>query len=584
MVRILMAAVLMVSLSVTTVYSQVKTYNIINLKSNQCLGVSSNSKNKGAPIVQWTCGPGPDKKWLLDEVAEGQYSIRNLNSGQCLSVSSASKKRGAKMVQWPCGSQADQRWRLVQVKEGLNNIRNENSGQCLAVSYGSKTRGASIVQWPCGAYADHQWKLQETPPVGGHAVIDPAIESNVSLHNVEGLIRNLPGKPAPIRVKGSFSHPHFATSYSKNRDHIQGIAWIRGHYILAHSYGDPAGLNKSLLIVGDRYHNGGWHYVGRSNKFPHTGGIQSCGNILAVSVEPRYDGTQYYGHGSEILFVDFTDMKRPRELPVKIERPVEYASAVGIAFMGGVHYVAVYQTATGQLDLYRSNGLSLKSSMCAFTLMGSLTTDTNYRSVNLLVDYRNGLYMAGMYRSSDGIDRIILNKITNLSSQPGLSRVLVKDVFQSPGRDSLTAGFRWGGGLIINNPNEIDALGVAPVVTVAGSGRYVSVKRWTMKRWVTVAHEGMFTAKFFVAMWDVNGKKNLWSSGRQGRGLWNTILMPPNINKVVLVAQHNKSGENPLWGNIWKDYFKEDILTRLERTWLSTGSWAKHARMEERDQ
>ncbi|MCO5973966.1 RICIN domain-containing protein [Actinoallomurus soli] len=83
--------------------------------SNKCMGVSGSSRSAGAPVVEWDCNGSSDQQWIYIPTggyANGWplYNIINLNSQQCLGVTGGSKALGAQVVQWPCNGHPDQEW------------------------------------------------------------------------------------------------------------------------------------------------------------------------------------------------------------------------------------------------------------------------------------------------------------------------------------------------------------------------------------------------------------------------------------------------------------------------------------------
>lgn len=83
---------------------------------NLCMGVIGASKNFGASIVQWGCNGSADQQWAFawtGQMVDDQwpvFNIVNLNTHQCLGISGGSKDVGAPAVQWWCNGSADQGW------------------------------------------------------------------------------------------------------------------------------------------------------------------------------------------------------------------------------------------------------------------------------------------------------------------------------------------------------------------------------------------------------------------------------------------------------------------------------------------
>jgi hypothetical protein len=82
---------------------------------NHCLGVSGASTAAGAAVVEWTCNGSADQQWIFKPTgghANGWplYNIVNLKSHDCLGVAGGSMALGAPVVQWPCNGHPDQEW------------------------------------------------------------------------------------------------------------------------------------------------------------------------------------------------------------------------------------------------------------------------------------------------------------------------------------------------------------------------------------------------------------------------------------------------------------------------------------------
>ncbi|HLG78438.1 MAG TPA: RICIN domain-containing protein, partial [Ktedonobacteraceae bacterium] len=88
----------------------------ISVNSNKCMGVQGGSTQRGASVLQWSCNGAPDQAWTW--AWTGYYAgnrwpifnIVNLNSHMCLGITGASLQVGADAVQWTCNGSADQEW------------------------------------------------------------------------------------------------------------------------------------------------------------------------------------------------------------------------------------------------------------------------------------------------------------------------------------------------------------------------------------------------------------------------------------------------------------------------------------------
>ncbi|MFJ8478391.1 trypsin-like serine protease [Kitasatospora sp. NPDC094011] len=87
---------------------------IVNLNSKLCLGVYGASETAGERAVQWECNGNADQQWTKRATShrdgEAEYQLVNLRSGQCLAIQGAGKNNGENVIQWPCGENADHKW------------------------------------------------------------------------------------------------------------------------------------------------------------------------------------------------------------------------------------------------------------------------------------------------------------------------------------------------------------------------------------------------------------------------------------------------------------------------------------------
>jgi len=96
--------------SISTTYHQVTSeYDRL------CMGVSGGSTANGASVIQWGCNGNADQKWAYryTGVMVGGwpvFNIVNLNSHRCLGISGGSLATGAPAIQWECNGNRDQMW------------------------------------------------------------------------------------------------------------------------------------------------------------------------------------------------------------------------------------------------------------------------------------------------------------------------------------------------------------------------------------------------------------------------------------------------------------------------------------------
>jgi hypothetical protein len=92
-------------------------FQLASANSGKCMGIIGGGTGQGAQVVQWDCygRDHPDQYWAY--VPTGAYvgdnpvwEIVNLNTGMCLGVTGGSTSIGAPVVQWACNGHPDQNW------------------------------------------------------------------------------------------------------------------------------------------------------------------------------------------------------------------------------------------------------------------------------------------------------------------------------------------------------------------------------------------------------------------------------------------------------------------------------------------
>ena len=88
---------------------------ITSAYSGSCVGVSGGSLSQGAHVVQWHCDGSSNQEWgfVPTGASIGGYPVFNIvdmNSHMCLGISGGSIDVGAIAVQWDCNGSPDQEW------------------------------------------------------------------------------------------------------------------------------------------------------------------------------------------------------------------------------------------------------------------------------------------------------------------------------------------------------------------------------------------------------------------------------------------------------------------------------------------
>jgi hypothetical protein len=96
--------------SVTASYANGRYTNLINGHSGKCMGVAGGNVYPGAPVIQWTCLPHDDQKWIRTS-ARG-WANRSLYLGQqlCLDVPNSSTVKGQALQVFWCNGTGAQVW------------------------------------------------------------------------------------------------------------------------------------------------------------------------------------------------------------------------------------------------------------------------------------------------------------------------------------------------------------------------------------------------------------------------------------------------------------------------------------------
>ncbi len=328
-----------------------------------------------------------------------------------------------------------------------------------------------------------------------------------ALSNVPALINNLADtKPLKHLVEGTYSPEYFLT-YSAAADHVQGMARLaNGNYVFSHStfpweQGFVAFSRPNNDAVFKQY---GWESYTQS----HPSGLQACGNILAtINQDPAVS----------VHFFDATNPDNPVELTHL--RITNYGcfdcdldtgiDAVGLVYNEAEqkHYLTLSKGSEagredGPVWLFKSNGLPLTDPNCEFTYDNDwfFRTFTAAAGFNLLYDESGNMYAAAMYRTDPGgEERIRLtrfyietipnryytitdsngNDFTYTAQGDTVKTIFVTDIALSGSGyyNNSVPGFRWGGGIAVNNPNSIDVFASSRLLA-SPNGNHCVIKIW----------------------------------------------------------------------------------------------------------
>jgi len=144
------------------------TYNLVNVGSNKCMGVSGSSGALGASVVQWACDGTSNQSMLIRPISDAppghtDYGWHTINPdhtiNMCLGVSGGSQIPGTKLVQWTCQSSANFHYRFIDVDGfGISGaIQVRHSNQVVGIAHASTQNGALAVQWGWSNVLDQRW-------------------------------------------------------------------------------------------------------------------------------------------------------------------------------------------------------------------------------------------------------------------------------------------------------------------------------------------------------------------------------------------------------------------------------------------
>jgi len=525
----------------------------------------SNTPQKDYGCVTRPAQNNDSQKWIITNIGGNAYTIQqevNLRYLDAFESNTPQKDYGC--VTRPAQNNDSQKWIITNVGGNVYTIQQKVNMRYLdAFESNTPKKDYGCVTRPAQNNDSQKWIIEK-------AVARVASDRNPPLKDVLGLIEGLKGRNVNLRARGTKPPKHFAERYSPAADHCQGITMIRNCYVISHSAGNDTihpNTKDGFLFVGEGQ-SGTFHKVPSEGSFPHCGGIQSCGDILVEATEPRYSYNmltkkgKHHGQGSEVVFLDLSEPHKPVTLPVRIRRKARLAGAAGIAYheKDKCHYVVVQ--CSGGFDLYKSNGRPLTDSKCEFTFLGSVkTSHACGGGTNLLYENTGKLYMAG-FEGGEGSKskrkRILLSEIVNPGGEATVSFVKAIDM-QFKGEDSSLApkeqqDFRWGGGIAVKSPNEIEIVAVSRCFYVPGM-EYSKISLLTKRPWFEIRHKGAYVAKFYVS-WKEKGQTKDWKSGKKAAGFRRTFVLPSDTTSIHLNAQA-MTGLPGEWA--WKDAIRKTI-------------------------
>jgi hypothetical protein len=128
--------------------------------SGKALDVAFVSMADGAGVIVWPPNGGPNQRWSIEPLADGNVRIVAGHSGKVLDVAGASTADGAGVIQWPWNGGPNQRWRMESLDDGTFRFIAGHSGKVLDVAGLNTADGAGVIQWPWNGGANQRWRRQ----------------------------------------------------------------------------------------------------------------------------------------------------------------------------------------------------------------------------------------------------------------------------------------------------------------------------------------------------------------------------------------------------------------------------------------
>lgn len=202
---------------------------------------------------------------------------------------------------------------------------------------------------------------------------------------------------------------------------------------------------------------------GESPPLRHAGGIQLCGDVLAVGVEDNQARLR-----SEIQFWNLQEPETPRQLShLTIRRrgakDDQTAGAVGLVQRERDHVLAVANWDSRAIDFYRSDGKPLQDPGCRFSFAARWDggkadrsdwepdgLSGSYQAINLVCDALGELYLLGFYTAAPSKDVVDLFHASIDRGTVRLRKQANKHVILSDGNR-----FQYGGGAMFHGNTMI---------------------------------------------------------------------------------------------------------------------------------
>ncbi|GAB3155332.1 hypothetical protein GCM10027290_51280 [Micromonospora sonneratiae] len=144
------------------------SYNVVNLSSGRCVGVTGDPRRKGADVTQQAC-TATASRWIIQPTRDGYFRLTNRVSGQVLDLGACRAANGANVQTWPWLANNCQQWKLIRTSDGYFRLMNRSSSKALDVAACGAAVGVDIQQWEWLNNRCQQFRLR---PVGKIAILN----------------------------------------------------------------------------------------------------------------------------------------------------------------------------------------------------------------------------------------------------------------------------------------------------------------------------------------------------------------------------------------------------------------------------
>lgn len=139
---------------------QAGVYSIIATHSGKCLDIRGASLADKAALDQYSCHHGPNQRFQILDLGNGEWAIVAQHSDKCLDVPGVTTANTVQLEQYTCHLGPNQRFRFVSLGGGHYAITAKHSGKCLDVRGASLADTVPVDQYTCHFGPNQRFRLQ----------------------------------------------------------------------------------------------------------------------------------------------------------------------------------------------------------------------------------------------------------------------------------------------------------------------------------------------------------------------------------------------------------------------------------------